>query len=226
MRPYFGVVMKYIFALVLFVVLLLTSVFAVKAQTAEGMWIQTSAPAYKTGELVTVTINGVTVTPIQGFTAQIRYDPACLQPVNGSSPIPGMNGLALPQTSGLADVSFASTTPQVANGVLAEVRFTALKGCQTSLTMETAALAIRNESGFAVALPGVSVNQNPVALNIDSEVGTPQSVISGESVLSLTPTIAPETKHFNWKAVLWLVLAGAIVVFVIGLYKFAGSAEQ
>jgi len=37
------------------------------------------------------------------------------------------------------DGSYASTTPQTVNGVLAEVRFTALQGCQTGLYLESAA---------------------------------------------------------------------------------------
>ena len=218
--------MKSFSALILFIVLSFTSVFTVNAQTAESIWIQTNTTAYKTGETVTVLLNGVTTTPIQGFTAQIRYDPACLQPVNSTSPIAGMNGLAVPQVSGLVDASFASTTPQIANGVLAEVRFTTLKGCQTSLNIETAAVVIRNESGFAAPLTGVNVNQNAIALNIDSAVGSSQPVVSGESALPLAPTIFPEPKPVKWMVVVWLVLLAGIVTFIIAIYKFARPFEQ
>ena len=121
--------------------------------------LTSNTSAYKTGETVLVTVNAVSGTPVQGFTFQIRYDPACLQPVNATSPIPGMNGLSLPQTTGLVDASFASTTPQTANGILAEVRFVTLGGCQTNLTLESAALAIRNKSGFAAPLAGVTVGE-------------------------------------------------------------------
>ena len=221
MRPYSGVLMKFLFSLILLIVSSLTSVFAVNAQTAETIWIQTNATAYKTGETVTTMINATTATPIQGFTAQIRYDPACLQPVNSTSPISGMNGLAVPQTSGLADVSFASTTPQIANGVFAYVRFTALKGCQTSLAIESAALVIRNESGFAVPLTGVNIDQNAIALNIDSAVGNPQPVVSGDPVLRLAPTIFPEPGPIKWWVVVLLVLlAGiAITTVIVVAYK-------
>lgn len=226
MRPYFGVLMKTFSALILFIVLSFTSVFAVNAQTAESIWIQTPTAAYKTGETVTVMLNGSTATPIQGFTAQIRYDPACMQPVNSTSPIAGMNGLAVPQTSGLVDASFASTTPQTANGVLAEVRFTTLKGCQTSLNIETAALVIRNESGFAVPLTGVNINQNALGLNIDSALGNPQPVISGESALPLAPTIFPEPKPVKWMSIVWLVLLVGIVTFIVVVYKFTRPFES
>jgi hypothetical protein len=217
--------MKLFSALILCVVLSLTLVFSGSAQAAESIWIQANTTAYKTGETVTVTIDGTSATPIQGFTAQIRYDPSCLQPVNSTSPISGMNGLALPQVSGLADVSFASTTPQMASGVLAEVRFTALKSCQTSLNIESAALVVRNESGFAVPISGVNINQNAIVLNIDSAVGSPQPVVSGESVLPLAPTIFPDPKPVKWMAVLWLVIFAGIVTFIIVLYKFTKPFE-
>src|SRR6185436_9651525 len=130
-------------------------------------------------------------TPIQGFTFQIRYDPACLRPVNASSTIPGMNALPLPQLSGMVDGSYASTTPQLVNGVLAEVRFTTLGGCQTNLMLESAALAIRNESGFAAPLPGVTLAQQNIALTIDKEVSSAQNVQSPSgSILPLEPQAA------------------------------------
>ena len=218
--------MKFFSTLILFIALSFASVFAVNAQTAETLWLQANTTAYKTNETVVITINGISATPIQGFTAQIRYDPACLQPVNSTSPISGMNGLAVPQVSGLVDASFASTTPQTVNGVLAEVRFTALKGCQTNLNIETAALAIRNESGFAVPLPGISVNQNPIVLNIDSAVGNPQPAAPGESALPLAPTVFPEQKSVNWRMIGLFAVVAALAVFIIGLYKFAGASEQ
>ena len=70
-------------------------VFGVQAQSPESIWLVANTTAYKTGETVIVTVNGSSVTPVQGFTFQIRYDPACLRPVNASSPITGMNGLPL-----------------------------------------------------------------------------------------------------------------------------------
>jgi hypothetical protein len=228
---YSGAAMKNLSALILFVVLSLASVTMAHAQTAETLWLQSNSAAYKTRETVTVTINAISATPIQGFTAQIRYDPACLQPEKGTSPIPGMNGLAVPQEAGLADVSFASTTPQMAHGLLAELQFTALKGCQTSLKLESAALVIRNESGFATPVTGVNIDQNAVLLNIDSAVGNPQPEVSGASesdasVLPLAPTVFPEKKPINWRLAGWLALAGVVVTFIIGLYKFMGSSTE
>src|SRR5215217_8763050 len=105
----------------------------VSAQSAESIWLTANTTAYKTGETVIVNVNAVSSTPIQGFTFQIRYDPACLKPINASSTIPGMNGLPLPQLTGQVDGSYASTTPQLVNGMLAEVHFEALGGCQTNL---------------------------------------------------------------------------------------------
>jgi hypothetical protein len=217
--------MKFFSAFILFIFFTFTTAFTVNAQTAETIWIQSNTTAYKTGETVTVTVNAVSATPIQGFTAQIRYDPACLKPEHATSPVSGMNGLGLPQTSGLVDASFASTTPQTANGVLAEVQFVALKGCQTNLTLETAALAIRNASGFAAPLTGVSVDKKVIELSIDSAVGIPQATqpaALGESALPLAPTIFPEPKPVNWWVVTLLVLLVVIAITtVIVVYKLS-----
>ena len=214
--------MKFLHGLTLSLVLSFTLVFTVDAQAAESIWIQANTTAYKTGETVTATINALSATPIQGFTAQIRYDPACLQPLNGTSPISGMNGLAVPQESGLVDVSFASTTPQTANGVLAELRFTALKGCQTDLSIETAALVIRSEAGFAAPLTGISVDKKVLVLNIDSALGSPQPEVTGDSVLPLAPTIFPEQKPVNgWVLALVTLLVLIAITTVVVVFRLS-----
>src|SRR4026208_527125 len=84
--------MKSIYAVPLLIVLSFALVGNVSAQTSESIWLTSSTTPYKTGETVMVALNASSATPIQGFTFQIRYDPACLRPVNASSPIPGMNG--------------------------------------------------------------------------------------------------------------------------------------
>ncbi|MCE9646271.1 MAG: cohesin domain-containing protein [Chloroflexi bacterium] len=218
--------MKYASALILSIFTALFVVFAVNAQSPETIWIQANTTVYKTGETVTATVNANSATPIQGFTAQIRYDPACLQPVNATSPIPGMNGLALPQTPGLVDASFASSSPQSAVGVLAEIRFVALQGCQTSLSLESAALVTRDASGFAAPLPGVNLENKVVALNIDSAVGVPQatqpSALDG-SVLPLAPAVSqPQPAPINWLAIVLLfVLVALAIATVIIVYKLS-----
>ncbi|NJC94758.1 MAG: FHA domain-containing protein [Anaerolineae bacterium] len=179
----------------------------VNAQTSDSIWLTAGTTAFKTGENVTVTVNAVSTTPIQGFTFQIRYDPACLKPVNASSPVAGMNGLPLPQLSGLVDGSYASTTPQTVNGVLAEVRFVTLKGCQTNLNLESAALAIRTTEGFAAPLAGVAIGERNIALNIDKEAGIaqPPQQESG-SVLSLAPPPVAERGFPGWAVGILVVL--------------------
>src|SRR5512142_3021487 len=181
------------------------------AQGTESIWLTANTTAYKTGETVIVSVNGASSTPIQGFTFQIRYDAACLKPINAASTVPGMNGLPLPQLSGLVDGSYASTTPQTVNGVLAEIRFQALKGCQTNLTLESAALAIRNSAGFAAPLAGVSIGQKDLALNIDKEAVAPQSemLVTG-ALLPLTPPAAAKTFKFGW------IIGFLATVFVLG----------
>ena len=210
--------MKSVTAFVLAMILTLGVVVNVGAQTSESIWLTASTTAFKTGETVIVTLNASSATPIQGFTFQIRYDPACLKPTNASSPVPGMNGLPLPQLSGLADGSYASTTPQTINGVLAEVRFVTLGGCRTNLTLESAALAIRNADGFAVPVAGVTLGEKNIALNIDKEVVAPQpeQPVSG-ALLQLEPPPPEDRGISGWLIglLVTLLLVGAgIVLFV------------
>ena len=216
--------MKPVFAFILAMILIVTGVMNVNAQSGESIWLSASTTAFKTQETVTVTVNGSSTTPIQGFTFQIRYDPACLKPINASSTIPGMNGLALPQTAGLVDGSYASTTPQLVNGVLAEVRFTTLGGCNTNLTLESAALAIRNEAGFAAPVAGVTLGQRNLALAIDKEVVAAQPEASpAGSVLALEPAPEPQVFNFGWIVGLLAVLFILGSLFVIFRYSQVGK---
>jgi hypothetical protein len=208
--------MKSISAFVLALLLTFVPVMNAGAQSSESIWLTADASSYKTNETVTVSVNGTSATPIQGFTFQIRYDPACLQPVNAVSAVPGMNALPLPQLAGLADGSYASTAPQTANGVLAQVRFTALKDCQTNLTLESAALAFRNESGFAAAVPGVVVDQKNLAFTIDKEaVAAPSAETLTGSVLPLTP---PEEASPNKSG--WIIALAAMLVVGLAFAAF------
>ena len=220
--------MRYLNTLILAVIFAFTAVMNVQAQSAESIWLAANTAAYKTGETVIVTVNAASSTPIQGFTFQIRYDPACMTPLNAASTVPGMNALPLPQTSGLVDGSYASTTPQLVNGVLAEVRFTTLGGCQTNLMLESAALAIRNESGFAAPLAGVTLAQQNIALTIDKEVSSAPNVQSPSgSILPLEPQAAEKKGFSGWLIGLISLLAigimfGAFKLFQIG----SGSAQK
>lgn len=207
--------MRPITAIILAIIFSFSSAFNVQAQTSEVIWITAGATSFKTGETVTVQVNAVSVTPIQGFTFQIRYDPACLKPVNAVSPIPGMNGLGLPQTTGLVDASFASTVPQTANGVLAEVRFETLGGCQTNLVLQSAALAVRDASGFAAPLPGVKLGESNIALVIDSTPGDRSSQTIPGTPLSLDP--APASPPGS-QLPIWLIAVGTILL--IGILGF------
>jgi hypothetical protein len=203
--------MKPLTALILAFLFAVTAAISASAQSAESIWLTANTSAYKTGETVIVSVYGSSATPVQGFTFQIRYDAACLKPVNAASTIPGMNGLPLPQLSGLVDGSYASTTPQTVNGVLAEVRFEALKGCQTDLTLESAALAIRNEAGFAAPLAGVTLSQTKIAVAIGNEVAESQvEVPVTGALLPLAPAEVHTTPNYSW------VMALLVVIFVLG----------
>jgi len=194
-------------------------VFKANAQSTDSIWLSASTTAYKTGETVIATVNATAGTPVQGFTFQIRYDPACLKPMNASSQVPGMNGLPLPQISGQVDGSYASTTPQVVNGVLAEVYFQALKGCQTNLTLESAALAIRNAEGFAAPIPNVTIIGNNVALNIDTEVGVAQPIPQAGANLPLEPTIFETSNAEKYGWLISLIVALVVVGTGAIIYK-------
>jgi hypothetical protein len=186
----------------------------VHAQTPESIWITTSADSFKTGETLIVTVHAVSGTPIQGFTIQVRYDPACLRPLNAASPIAGMNGLLLPQSNGLADATFASTAPQTANGILAEVRFETLGACQTNLTLESASLAIKNEAGFAAPLAGVTVEQKIIPLTISSQRGTAQDAPLLGTPLPLG--VESEASSLSSEMILVLAIIGAFIL--IGIF--------
>lgn len=189
--------------------------FRVLAQAPESIWLTTGAATYKTGETVIVTVNASSATPIQGFTFQIRYDPACLKPINASSPLPGMNGLPLPQLTGLVDGSYASTSPQAVNGVLAEVRLTALKGCQTGLYLESAALVVRTAEGFAAPLTSVMIGERNVSLDIAREAVSLQSLPPDTgSILPLTPPDA------GIGIPGWIFGVGAVLAILIALGLF------
>ena len=192
---------------------------AANAQAGESIWLDTDTAAYKTEELVIVRVNAASTTPIQGFTFQIRYDPACLKPISASSPIAGMNGLQLPQSSGLVDASFASTTPQSALGVIAEASFMTLGGCNTELYLENAALAIRNAEGFAAQLPGITLGNRNIPLQVDSAIGNSQAQAPvGEEALSLEP--ADSSGKTDWAAIIAVVLLLMVISVIIGVIIF------
>jgi len=212
--------MRTMTACILALTMAVSIVMSVNAQASESIWLTANTTAYKTGETVIVTVNATSATPVQGFTFQISYDPGCLKPVNAASTIPGMNGLLLPQLSGLVDASYASTTPQTVNGVLAEVRFITLGACQTDLILQSAALAIRNQSGFAAPLAGVAIGANNVALNVDKAVGVsqPTEPIAG-SILALDPPVNDQGISGWVIALLSILLAVGILLGIFVLLR-------
>lgn len=221
--------MKSLTAFLLAIIFSILLVLTVHAQGAESIWLAASTTSYKSGETVIVTVSAASATPIQGFTFQVRYDPDCLRPVNAASTVPGMNGLPLPQLTGQVDGSYASTTPQVVNGVLAEIRFTALRGCETNLTLESAALAIRNQSGFAVPLTGVTLGETTVTMSISMEKGAQEAFlpVSG-SILPLAPPAVPQKSIPSWMLglVSALLVGGVVGGFVLFLKKPATVAVK
>lgn len=201
--------------LLLIAVLCLVPVVSVQAQTPESIWITVNTPNFKTGETVIVTVNALSTSPVQGLTFQIRYDPACLKPENAATSVPGMNGLSLPQTPGLLDASFASTTPQVANGALAEARFTTLGTCQTNVTLESAALVIKNESGFAAPLTSVTIGEKTAVLAVSAEKGSPSDAPLMGTPLDLS-IAQDDSEALPTGTIIVLVIIG--VLLLIGVF--------
>ncbi|WKZ35515.1 MAG: cohesin domain-containing protein [Anaerolineales bacterium] len=191
----------------------------VRAQSPETIWITASTDSFKTGETLVVTVHAVSATPIQGFTVQLSYDPACLKPLNAASSIPTMNGLLLPQTAGLADATFASSTPQMANGVLGEVRFVTLGACQTNVTLASAALAIKNEAGIAAPLGGMTVEAKEIPLSISGEQANPQDLpLLGTPLPLDVASASPAFFSLSREMVIVLVILGVFIF--IGLFIF------
>lgn len=207
--------MKPALALLFAIILAFAFVFSAGAQAPESIWLSANLLSFKTGETVAVMVNTSSATPIQGFTFQIRYDEACLQPIGATSPLPGMNGLSLPQTPGLVDATFASTSPQAVNGALAEVRFVTLGECQTALVLQSAALAVKNEAGIAAPLPGTSLSAVELPLQISAEKGGASlpTPISGGTPLPLGE--APADSSFPaWLIVIFSGLAAIMGILV------------
>ncbi len=221
--------MKKFISTLLAIILSLLFLIPAYAQSSESMWLTASVSSFKTGETVIINFNAVSVTPIQGFTFQIRYDPACLERVNAASPIVGMNGLLLPQLGGLVDANFASTTPQVANGVLAEVRFITLGACETNVTLETAALAIKNESGIAAPLPSVTISdaQKAIPLTISSEQGQVSDQPLVGAPLSLeVQTDEPQSSFSTGTVIVLVIIALLLIVGIFILVRILKSGDK
>ncbi len=217
--------MKYILALILAVLLASAAAMSSGAQAPESIWLAAGTTAYQAGDTVIVTVNGQSATPIQGFTFQISYDPACLKPVNAVSPMSGMNGLLLPQASGLVDASFASTTPLTANGALAEVRFLSVAACRTNLVLKSAALAIRNQSGFAVPVGGIVTGASSIALNIGPGTGSPKPtppLVGTPLPLGVETSSSPNLLLWGGAILLVLLLVGAAL---FGLLRWANKGS-
>ena len=220
--------MKKLFAIIFSFIFLFSAFIKANAQSAESIWIETDTISYKTKELIIVRVNAISALPIQGFTFQIRYDPARLEPMNASTPVSGMNGLQLPQSPGLMDGTFASTTPQQVSGVIAEASFTALSGCNTDLFLESASLAVRGETGVAVSLPNIILGQRNIALAIDSAIGNTQEYtpLSTPLPLGVAETVPSESN--NNFLFLFIAIGGLGMSLIVGVlvYIFLGKKTE
>jgi hypothetical protein len=213
---------KYLTAIILVLALAFGLLPGARAQAAETIWMEMSTSTFSVGETLTVTLKSNSANSFQGFSFQLRYDPACLQPVAINSLVAGLNSMSVPQSAGLVDAIFASTTPLSANAALAEVKFNTLAPCQTSLNLESASLVVSDASGMAVPLQGVSVGTSTFVVNVGGAgVTGPQATTAPATSATTSPEVAatpqPDQglRQFSW---LLLPLLGlACLVMLIGL---------
>jgi hypothetical protein len=100
---------------------------------------------------------------------------------------------------------------------LAEVHFSALAGCQTNLTLESAGLAIRDASGFAAPLPGVVVGEQNIVLNIDHTAGEQIEQPLLGTPLALGPTSAGSSSRGTAILIILVVVVGTVGI-MFGFY--------
>ena len=194
--------MKYLTAILLTILLANLTLFGVGAQAAETVWMETGKDAFGPNETITVTLKANSKTAIQGFNFKLRYDPNCLQPEVPTSLVSGLNYMTVPQISGMLNGIFASTSKVNANGSLVKIDFKAIANCQTSVTLEKANLAVANDTGIAVTLPGISLGTSSLLISVSvgdgsmpaQSVSTPAapSDQQGNPILALPTVPAPE----------------------------------
>ena len=151
------------------------------AQAAESIWMEVDKDSFNAGETITVTLNAISSTPIQGFSFKLSFDPACMEPSQPVSLLQGLNYMSVPQTSGMVNAIFASSTKITANGALAKVSFTAKSACQTSINLTKASLVVENADGLAASLPGINlgVSSQQITVTGDSAPAADATAQSG-----------------------------------------------
>ncbi|MBE0670787.1 MAG: hypothetical protein IH588_09380, partial [Anaerolineales bacterium] len=96
------------------------------------------------------------------------------------------------------------------------------------LTLESAALAIRNESGFAAPLASVTVGEKNVALNIDKEKGVSQNLPLSGTPLPLGPNGLETSSTLPTGTIVVLGVIGVLVligVFIL-IKQLSGSGKR
>ena len=231
--------MKHLIAFFLVCLLTFSSIFAhgVSAQAAETIWMETSKDSYSAGETVIVTIKAKSATPFQGFTFKLRYEPACLQPSVPTSKLAGLNYMPVPQKTGLVNAIFANTSPLIANGALAEVKFKILASCQGTLNLDKATLNVSDASGMPAPIQGIFLGTSSLLITTGGSeavptqpssapkstqttrlVITPNSNSNTQPLIDLTPQGSSPTAStgFEWLFIpVLFILIGLIVMGVV-----------
>jgi len=166
--------------------------------TGNSIWIASkSANGASVGQQITIDIYATVAEPAHGFSAQIRYDPDCLELTDqhAAGLFADAGGFNAPQQDKtLVDMVYTllGAVPGVmGEGLLAEVIFKVKKDCQSVIYLEKASLLARDDKGIAHVVPGTqlkdtSVQLNNLASNIPAPVSLPTQISQ-----------APVTDDFN-----------------------------
>ena len=161
-------------------------------------------------------------------------------PSGSGVPTTGCVGLAAPVPGSIFSVTLlapvtmpltATAKPdwlRTANGVLAEVQFLSLAACQTNLVLESAALAIRNQSGFAAPLSGIATGAKSVALNIGPGTGAAkptQPLVGTPLPLGVETTSSPNLVLWGGIILVVMLLVGA-ALFRLLRWTSKGSSRS
>jgi hypothetical protein len=166
-----------IFGIISVFLLSLALVLPVTAQSGDGVWIEVDQQTFRVSEIATIIVYGNASVPIQGYTFQLRYDPACLQFKKTTNLVNNMNSSPLPEEPGLVDETFYSTTPQSVNGQLTEVTFATISPCAASIALENAALVVLDAAKMPQPLQ-LSLSASELTLAVNGPI-EPGSILPG-----------------------------------------------
>ncbi len=210
-------------------------VFPVAAETADSVWIESEQQFLQVGETITITVRTSVSVPLQGYTFQLGYDPACLQLQETTNLISGMNSLPTPEETGFVEATYFSAVPQVIDTALATVSFVVLSACDTVITLQDVNLTIPAPDGMPVKLVldipvsgisfsfgGIQVLATNTPPPLTSPTNIPQSTSTpGQTASTPTsPTTPPPPPSLSsWFFVLMTSAVGIMAIIAGIMFK-------